>query len=144
MLLRNINPSHGLCNGTRLIVTRLHRHCIRARIIGGSFNGKEHVLFRVKLSTNEGDYPWILTRKQFPIRLSFAMTINKSQGQTLTTVGLDLRNPCFSHGQLYVGLSRVTDVRRLSVLFKGFTRGNVQEECLTANVIFPEVLLDTN
>jgi ATP-dependent exoDNAse (exonuclease V) alpha subunit len=34
------------------------------------------------------------------------MTINKAQGQTLHTVGVDLRSPVFSHGQLYVALSR--------------------------------------
>ena len=44
------------------------------------------------------------------------MTINKAQGQTLRTVGVDLRSPVFSHGQLYVALSRVIDVRQLRVL----------------------------
>ncbi|GFV60093.1 putative transposable element [Trichonephila clavipes] len=39
---------------------------------------------------------------QFPVRLAFAVTIYKSQGQTMTSCGLDLENPCFSHGQLYV------------------------------------------
>ena len=38
---------------------------------------------------------------------SFAMTINKAQGQSLTVAGVDLTEPCFSHGQLYVALSRV-------------------------------------
>ena len=44
---------------------------------------------------------------QFPIRLAFAKTVNKSQGQTMTIYGLDLENPCFSHGQLYVACTRV-------------------------------------
>ena len=63
MLLWNIDPREGLCNGTRLIITRLYRHCIKARIIGGVFNGDEHVIFRIKMSTKEGELPWILTRK---------------------------------------------------------------------------------
>ncbi|XP_063974372.1 uncharacterized protein LOC135161043 [Diachasmimorpha longicaudata] len=46
-------------------------------------------------------------RTQFPIRLAFAMSINKSQGQTMSVCGLDLRTPCFPHGQLYVACSRV-------------------------------------
>ncbi len=71
MLLRNINASKGLCNGTRL------------RIIGGSFNNRDYVIFRIKMSTKEGEFPWTLTRKQFPIHLCFAITINKSQGQSL-------------------------------------------------------------
>lgn len=44
------------------------------------------------------------------------MTLNKSQGQTLRTVGLDLRCPVFTHGQLYVALSRATNVTNLTVL----------------------------
>lgn len=56
--------------------------------------------------------PWpgtgiILERHQIPLRLAYAMTFNKSQGQTLSRVLLDVRNPIFAHGQLYVGISRV-------------------------------------
>ncbi|GFT63260.1 ATP-dependent DNA helicase [Trichonephila clavipes] len=51
------------------------------------------------------DVPIQFKRIQFPIRLAFAMTINKSQGQTMSVCGLDLRTPCFSHGQLYVACS---------------------------------------
>jgi ATP-dependent DNA helicase PIF1 len=46
-------------------------------------------------------------RLQFPVRLAFAMTINKAQGQSLQVCGLNLENPCYSHGQLYVACSRV-------------------------------------
>jgi ATP-dependent exoDNAse (exonuclease V) alpha subunit len=62
------------------------------------------------------------------------MTINKSQGQSLQTVGVDLRTAVFSHGQLYVALSRVTDVGRLMVL-NGPGRGRHVQ-----NVVYSEVL----
>ncbi|GFX10943.1 ATP-dependent DNA helicase [Trichonephila clavipes] len=55
---------------------------------------------------------------QFPIRLAFAMSINKSQGQTMSICGLDLENPCFSHGQLYAACSRVGKPSNLFVLAK--------------------------
>ena len=135
MLIRNLHPKEGLCNGTRLVITSLHRNCIGARILGGAFNGQERLLFRIKLTTKENEYPFVLTRKQFPFRLCFAMTVNKAQGQSLGTVGVDLQISCFSHGQLYVALSRVTDVNRLSVLFAA------EEEEYTDNVVYPEVLL---
>ncbi|GFS97862.1 ATP-dependent DNA helicase [Trichonephila clavipes] len=62
-------------------------------------------------------------RLQFPIRLAFAMSINKSQGQTMSICGLDLENPCFSHGQLYVACSRVGKPSNLFVLAKdSYTR----------------------
>ncbi|GFU72657.1 ATP-dependent DNA helicase [Trichonephila clavipes] len=51
--------------------------------------------------------PFEFKRLQFPVRLAFAMTINKAQGQSLQVCGLNLENPCFSHGQLYVDFSRV-------------------------------------
>jgi hypothetical protein len=53
------------------------------------------------------DYPFDLKRIQLPIRSAFAMTINKSQGSTLNFVGIYLEEPCFSHGQLSVAMSRV-------------------------------------
>ena len=77
-----------------------------------------------------------MTRKQFPVRLCFAMTINKSQGQSFHTVGLDLRAPVISHGQLYVGISRISFVAGLGILL----HANSQD--WTRNVVFPEVLSD--
>ncbi|XP_063931200.1 uncharacterized protein LOC135143251 [Zophobas morio] len=53
------------------------------------------------------DLPFTFKRLQFPVRLAFAMAINKAQGQSLRVAGLNLGNPCFSHGQLYVACSRV-------------------------------------
>ena len=55
---------------------------------------------------------------QFPVRLCFAMTINKSQGQSVKFVGLDLRRPVFTHGQFYIGVSRVTSVANIKVIWE--------------------------
>ena len=48
-----------------------------------------------------------MQRKQFPIRLCFGMTSNKAQGQTLSRAGVYLPSEFFTHGQMYVALSRV-------------------------------------
>jgi ATP-dependent DNA helicase PIF1 len=61
-------------------------------------------------------FPFQFKRKQFPIRLSFAMTVNKSQGQTIPNVGVYLSAPVFSHGQLYVAISRATARMNIKIL----------------------------
>nr|XP_042895116.1 ATP-dependent DNA helicase pif1-like [Parasteatoda tepidariorum] len=77
------------------------------------------------------DIPFQFKGFQFPVRLSFAISINKSQGQSLKVVGLDLQKPCFSHGQLYVGCSRVGDEKNLYLLSpNGKTKNIVHKEVL--------------
>jgi len=106
MLLRNLNPKHGLCNGTRILITGTQQRVLRAVILTGDHHGKTCVIPRIKLIPSNNPYPFKFGRRQFPVRLAYVMTINKSQGQTLNRVGLYLPAPCFAHGQLYVTFSR--------------------------------------
>jgi ATP-dependent DNA helicase PIF1 len=98
LLLRNLNQSIGLCNGTRLIVNRLGQRVIEAEIITGNNVGKLVFIPRIIMSPSKTDWPFVLRRRQFPVRVAFAMTINKSQGQTLNNVGVYLPCPVYSHG----------------------------------------------
>jgi hypothetical protein len=117
MLLRNLHVSNGLCNGTRMIVEDFSEHSITCRLISGSRTGELVVLCRMDLlSDPESELPVCLRRRQFPIRLAFSMTINKSQGQTLDKVGVLLKTPCFAHGQLYVAVSRCRNRQGLAVV----------------------------
>ncbi|XP_025631658.1 uncharacterized protein [Arachis hypogaea] len=105
ILLRNIDPAGGLCNGTRLVMRDLGRNVIGADIVSGSNVGDKVFITRMNMIPSDTVIPFKFQHRQFPVSLSFAMTINKSQGQTLSTVGLFLRHPVFCHGQLYVALS---------------------------------------
>ncbi|CAG8521646.1 11109_t:CDS:2 [Scutellospora calospora] len=83
MLLRNIAPGQGLCNGTRLVITCLADRIIEARIICGDHAGELTFIARITLNPSTTELPFTFKRRQFPIRVAYAMTINKSQGQSI-------------------------------------------------------------
>ena len=102
--------------------------------------GKRPILFFLHCRTiidPFDDLPVNLYCCQFPVRLAFVnvMTINKSQGQSIINVGIDLHSPVFSHGQLYVALSRCTSADRIQVVFP-----EDSDTTHTSNVVFTEVL----
>ena len=97
---------------------------------------------RIPLCPSEDNmFPFKLKRKQFPVRLSFSMTINKAQGQTIPNVGVYLPESVFSHGQLYVALSRGISRSNTKVLVKPVKKFN-QDGVYISNVVYKEVLRD--
>ena len=143
MLLRNINPSIGLCNGTRLIIIELGVKIIEAIILTGSYCGTKVFIPRIVLTYHNNKWPFILKRRQFPIRICYCMTINKSQGQTLERVGLYLHDHVFTHGQLYVALSRVTSYNGIKILInKQDTEEYNNSMQHTKNIVYQEIFND--
>lgn len=133
MLIRNINVSEGLCNGTRLRILDFSNHTLKCQIISGEKRGEIVFLHRITLYS-EKEYPFTFKRRQFPIKLAFSMTINKAQGQTFNQISINLYKDVFSHGQLYVALSRVRSQKGLKI-YKNGTNNKVK------NLVYKELFL---
>ncbi|XP_050222183.1 uncharacterized protein LOC126672278 [Mercurialis annua] len=139
ILPRNLDAANGLCNGTRMVCKKFDKNVIHAEITVGQHGGKQVLLPRIPLSPAENEgYPFHFKRKQFPITLCFAMTINKAQGQTIPNVGVYLPQDVFSHGQLYVALSRGVSASTTKILVKT-DKPNKKKDTYIKNVVYKEI-----
>jgi len=148
IVLRNLDKERGICNGCRCLVLKISQKLLDVRILTGRSAGKRYLLPRIPFRSGAAEFPFILRRRQFPVRLAWAMSIHKAQGQTLTQCGVLLPEPVFTHGQLYVCASRSSSARGLRFwlgdpldghgYLEDATTGNLVPN--THNIIFPAVL----
>ena len=145
IILRDLTPENGLFNGTRLFV----KLATLLTLICYLLSNPQHAVIipRIQLAPSQSPLPFTLRQRQFPIRLVYAMTTNKSQGQTFDRVRLLLPSPVFSHGQLYVALSRVRTRNDIKIQMvdgpiQGFNsdRGTYS----TRNIVYREVIPSLN
>ena len=143
VLLRNITLNGNLCNGTRLIVKKILQHSLVCALLDDVKTAaqavqlkpeRDVIIPRIRLHPSDNDLPFVMERLQLPIRLAYAMTINKAQGQTFDKVGILLTRPVFTHGQLYVAFSRVRSKKNIVVQLPPEAGG------ITANIAFKEIL----
>lgn len=154
LLMRNLNVQLGLCNGTRLIVVQLNECSIVCKISSGLFKGCIHYIPRISFHSTEFGLPGTLHRRQYPLKLAFAITISKAQGQTVDgRCGLYLDKPPFAHAMLYVALSRVTRETDIKIVIEngvsqgkrdsgrpGGNRRITNQTWYTRNIVYIDIL----
>eukprot|EP00884_Botryococcus_braunii_P002310 jgi/Botrbrau1/1207/Bobra.0163s0015.1 len=142
ILLRNMTA--GLANGTRCICKAFGRRHILVEVATGPCKGKLLYLPRVKITPPDAGWPFTMTQLQFPIKPAFSMTTNKSQGQSLSFMGLYLRSPVFTHGPFHVAVSRVGDPNLIIMVVTATDSGEVLVDGVrhvyTKNIVYPQVI----
>jgi hypothetical protein len=118
ILTRNLRVSHGLCNGTRLLLLDYTLNILRCRVIGGPSDADVTFIPRTWSTVADGTSAVAFRRRQFPVSPGYVTTIHRQQGATLIRAGLWLNTSIFAHGLLYTALSRVGSSASIRVSVK--------------------------
>jgi hypothetical protein len=134
MIVRNANPP-AICNGILAQLISSSRYLCKMKLLSGP--GKNQLVYLPRVSarvTQESSgLPFAFTRRQFPIIPAYCVSVHKSQGQSLNTIGFVAEKDAFAHGQVYVALSRVgswDNVIYYSPRQEQFIKNNVCKELI--------------
>ena len=143
-LLYNLSRKDRLAKNTRVRILALRQYSIRVQTCEDNPTCHWIPRIRFKFPLRWGA-AYQLTRTQFPLRLAYAVTINKSQGQEYDQVLFDVTEQPFSHGQMYVAMSRI---RRFDTIKIYIGRNSLwtrrddttkKDPCIT-NVVYPKLI----
>jgi ATP-dependent DNA helicase PIF1 len=139
LLLRTIAPEMGLTTNTRVKIVSLYERSVRVqKLSDGTFHNIPKINFTIKLPYGKS---FKMRRSQIPLALAYAMTINKSQGQEFDRVLVDLTSVAFSHGHLYVALSRIRKPTSILIFVKPDNLNPQGSFIYTQNVVYKRLLL---
>jgi ATP-dependent exoDNAse (exonuclease V) alpha subunit len=133
--MRGLSSGDGFATNTRVIITEIQTHSIRVQTLKTK---KSFIVPKITFKIQMSFASYKLTRQQFPLKLAYAMTDNKSQGQEFDKVVVDTTKHCFSHGHLYVALSRIRSAHDIKIYCSecDIVDGILQ----TTNVVYKEIL----
>ena len=123
----------------KYVINNLKERVVKVTAVNGSNPGAKLFVPRIIMENNDSTLPFTMRRRQYPLKPAFGMTANKSQGQTLSRVGIYLGQDFFSHGQLYVAISRVGSPNRIRLAIR---KTDDLPDGATANVVYKEILGD--
>jgi energy-coupling factor transporter ATP-binding protein EcfA2 len=139
ILLRHVNKDTGYTNNRRVRIICIHPKRIVVRRLDATDASTDESLPRYRFKCHLGYNSFTMMRSQFPLRLAYSLTFNKAQGQEFKRIILDLRRPAFSHGHLYVALSRIRSRSNIR-LFAAEENLTDNNEVLTDNVVYKKIL----
>lgn len=119
VLLCANDPTAGYVNGDTGVITSIHPDSVMVKLASGNEVEVVHYTWETYSYSVKGrsvTKEVVGSFRQIPITLGWAISIHKSQGMTLDSAAIHTGNGCFSHGQLYVAVSRVRDLNNLSFL----------------------------
>jgi hypothetical protein len=121
MCIKNLDAARGIINGTMLRVMRIGRRYLQVRILSGKSEGSVELLMKAcfTISPEASGLPFYIKRTQYPIIAAYCLSVHKAQGQTLSMLGVVFESDPFTHGQLYVALSRVGGWERVVACHQG-------------------------
>ena len=109
MMLRN-DPGHRWVNGTMAVIEELTEDSVKVLVGGNVYDVSlcewDRVEYRFNRAEGVIEKDVIGVFKQYPLKLAWAITVHKSQGQTFDAIFIITGRGAFVHGQIYVGLSR--------------------------------------
>ncbi|XP_029644826.1 uncharacterized protein LOC115218945 [Octopus sinensis] len=118
------------------IIVSLHDHVIEAEVASGPYAGSTLLIPRIPHVSQEIEFPFTFTHKQFPVKPAFALACNTAQGQTFEQIGIYLPTQFFSHGQLYFALSRFQKKANMKILAE-----RNENSMITDNGVYKKILL---
>ncbi len=121
MCIRNLDLKRGIVNGTMLRLLSIGRHTAQFEILTGKASGCIDIFTKAAftITPEASGLPFTIIRKQYPIIPAYCLSVHKAQGQTLNRVGLIFESDPFTHGQLYVALSRVAGWHKVFAMYQG-------------------------
>jgi hypothetical protein len=148
ILIRSLNPNKGFCNGTRCIIRQIKNNLLHASQLNASPNSPDILIPRIPMKSDQTKKNFVpFTRRQYPILLAYYLTFNRSQGQTLDSVGLFLPCSVHTHGQFYTGTSRCGDPQKIYIYANQQEFEHLQPQLdpnknYTKNIVWPELFDD--
>ncbi len=121
MCIKNLDVNRGIVNGTMLRLLNIRQHTVQFEILTGKSKGSIDIFTKAvfTITPEASGLPFTIMRKQYPVIPAYCLSVHKAQGQTLQCVGLIFESDPFTHGQLYVALSRVAGWDRVFTMYQG-------------------------